>query len=222
MLCGKEVERVDIEYVELGKHFPQNMTVTRENPQTGEKETHALYRAFYSCADCAMKERLAWYKLNYEIGRENIEKIREENNLFRTLMTRVETMATTGEKGREISIRSYISQHRPGWEALPIDTLLLFLDLYQKHAAVFAEIINKKASKDEIKAHLEKKTETSKKQHTEVVEKARIAQNDGLKGTYTADEKKAVKSLMKAMRCSEEVAYNHIQTMMKMAQEKKG
>lgn len=218
MICEKEVERPDMEYVQLGKHFPPDATIERLNPQTGEVEKFSLYRSFYACANCAVKEKLEWYKVNYELGRENNKKLLDQNNLFRTLMMNVETMKAIGEVGETIANRTYINQHRPGWEALPIDTLLLFLDLYQKQAAVFAEILNRKASTEEIQSHLRKKTETSKKTHEARIEKQRIESNGGLKGEYTKDEAKAVKSLMKAMNCTEEKAYELINATVKAAQ----
>lgn len=179
-ICEAEIDRTDLEYVELGKHLPPNYR-----------------RSFYACNSCAMKEKLNWYMIAYEQARETIERQKTENNLFRTLMMKIETMKAIGSES-EVSVRSYILQHRPGWEALPLDVLMLFLDLYTKHASVFAEIINKKASKDEINAHLKERTENAKKQHKETVEKKRIEENDGLKGTYTKDEKKAILSLMKS------------------------
>lgn len=179
-ICEQKFDRSNIEYVELGKHLPPNQQ-----------------RSFYACHNCAVLEKLNWYKLNYELQREKIEGLKQENNLFRTLMLKVETMKAMGSDA-EVSVRSYVLQHRPGWEALPLDTVLLFLNLYQAHASVFSEISLKKASKDEIQALLKNKTETAKVQESKKVKEAQIKANDGLKGEYTKDEKKAILSLMKS------------------------
>lgn len=179
-ICEKSFDPSDVHHYELGAHLPPNHR-----------------RSFDACDSCAVLEKLNWYKVNYELARESNEKMKQECNLFRTLMMKVETMAAIGEEST-ISARSYILQHRAGWEALPLDTLIFFLDLYQKHASVFAELINKKASKEEISSHLRKKTDDQKATEKRVLDKARIKENGGLKGEYTADEKKALISLMKS------------------------
>jgi hypothetical protein len=200
-ICEKDFDPGDLEIVELGKHLPPN-----------------FQRTFKACANCAMIEKLNWYKLNYELSREKIEVLKTENNLFRTLMLKVETMSELGSEST-ISTRSYILQHRPGWEALPIDTLILFLDLYQKHASTFAELLNKKASREEIKTHLEKKTEQAKisdikKNEAIKKDKSPKVLDDGLTGKYSPDERKAVKSLMKTLKLTEEKAWVMVRQMM--------
>lgn len=195
--CGKEFDRTDLEFVELGSYFPKDAIIERINPQTGEHEIFHLNKSLYACHNCAVLEKLSWYKFNYELARNTIEELKVTNNNFRTLMLSVETMQRIGNEPA-VSVKTYIRQHRPGWEALPLDTLMLFLELFQSHASIFAEIINKKASQSEIEAANRIRTETATKKHKAAVEKDRVEKQGGLTGEYTADERKAMLSLMKS------------------------
>lgn len=199
-ICEVEFERNDLEYVQLRNNY-------QGYEQPGDP------KAFYACANCAMREKLNWYHTRFiEIG-ESAERGRTESNLFRTLMMNVETMESLGAEG-QVSVRSYIMQHRVGWEKLPLDTLMLFLDLYQKHAEEFASIINKKASKEEIQASLVARTKKAQKAVVDAV-KAEKVEKTGLVGEYTKDEQKAIKGLMNGpLKLSETKAVEMIRTVM--------
>lgn len=184
-ICGDSFDRNDLEYVALGNDLPPNL-------QTN----------FYACHPCAILEKLNWYKTRYELSRDTEKQRIEENNLFRTLLLSVETMKSLSNDS-DVLVKSYIRQHRPGWESLPFDTLLFFLDLYQKHAEEFSTIINRKASKDEIKAYNERKTKEGHKVHATKVAEAKEKKEASLPKT---PENKVILGWMKSLRLTKEQA----------------
>lgn len=181
-ICGDSFDRNELEYVTLGNDLPPN-----------------LQSSFYACHNCAILEKLNWYKTRYELSRDTEKQRIEENNLFRTLLLSVETMKSLSNDS-DVLVKSYIRQHRPGWESLPFDTLLFFLDLYQKHAEEFSTIINRKASKDEIKAYNERKTKEGHKVHAAKVQEVKERKEASAPKT---PEQKAVAQMMKTLKISE-------------------
>lgn len=194
-VCEKAFERSDLEYVAL-----------RNDPK-GYARPHDP-APFWACAPCTTREKLNFYHTRWLEGGANQERLLIENNLFRTMMMSNEVITKLANEP-STAVRSYLLQHQSGWETLPLDAMIMFLSLLSAHAEFFASMLNKKASQDEIRASLTKKTEAAKVSHKKQVIAQKAAET-GLRGTYTKDEIKAVKSMMKQMRCSEEKAYTLI------------
>ncbi len=78
--------------------------------------------------------------------------------------------------------------------------------------------MNKKASKEELQARLKEKSQLSTTQ-TQTSHKTRKTASAGstpsseLKGSYSKDEVKAIKGLMKTLKLTEEKAYETIKAM---------
>src|SRR5439155_5649010 len=185
-ICEKDIPRPSLEYVELGKHLPPNLT-----------------RSFYACHECATREKLSWYETNFTKSRDTIDKLKIELNEFRLLMMSVEVMQVIGENDNKTSIKTYILHQRPGWESLSLETIKHFLDLHEECAREFARILNQKASKEEIKAHLKSQTSEAIASQRDKTKLEKVKLNNGLTLEYTSVEKengttKAVKSLMKS------------------------
>ena|SRR6266581_4977853 len=107
-------------------------------------------------------------------------------------------------------------------ESLSLDTIKHFLDLHEECAREFARILNKKASQEEIKAHLRSKTEQAISSSKSKLSLEKTKLNCGLTLEYTSIEKengttKAVKSLMKSMKISEKQAYDMVNAGLKTA-----
>lgn len=200
-ICEKPFERNDLEYVAL------------KNDPEGYERPHDP-KPFYACNQCAKAEKLTFYYSKWIEAANDRKRLMVENNLFRTMMMGNESIIGISNES-EISIRSYLTQHKSGWEKLPLDSMHMFLTLMSGHAEFFASMMNEKASKEEIQAHLVSKTEAAKAQHKKNVEKQKIEET-GLKGTYTKDETKAIKGLMKGpLKLSETAAYEMLTGMMK-------
>jgi hypothetical protein len=206
-ICEQTFERVDLELVAL-KHSVQGYSGPNDPP------------IFWACNACATKEKLNFYHTKWiEAGEAQSTKI-IVSNLFRTLMLSNESILAQSNES-ETSVRSYLLQHQAGWEKLPLDSMLFFLNLLHAHAQFFADMINKKATQEEIKAHLISKTEKAKKDDVKKLVDQRKKET-GLVGEYTKDERRAILGLMKGpMKCTEKAAYEMICGVIKDAQAKK-
>jgi len=203
-ICEKSFDRSDLEYVAL--HNDHRGYARPDDPP-----------AFYGCAQCVVQQKLTFYHSRWIecASAADVDKTRylTENNLFRTMMMGNDAIITMSNES-SISIKSYLIQHKSGWEKLPLDSIHMFLTLLSGHAQFLAAIMTEKSTKEEIQAHLVSKTQAAKIKHTTKLEIQR-QENTGLKGTYTKDEAKAVKSFMKQMNVSEEQAYTLITGMLK-------
>lgn len=206
-ICEQAFERTDLELVEL-KHNVKGYPGPLDPP------------IFWACSYCACKEKLNFYHTKWIQAGESQQTKIIVDNLFRTLMMSNENIIAMSNEP-ETSIRSYLFQHQAGWETLPLDSMLFFLNLLSAHAEFFAAMLNKKASQDEIKAHLIAKTEKAKKDDV----KKNIQQREketGLQGEYTKDERKAILSLMKGpLKLSEKAAHEMITGMIQDAHKAK-
>lgn len=202
-ICEQPFERTDLEYVAL-RHSVRGY----EGPLDP--------KPFWACNHCACKEKLNFYHAKWIQAGESQQTKVIVSNLFRTLMLSNENIIAQSNEP-ETSVKSYLLQHQAGWETLPLDSMLFFLNLFSAHAEFFAAMLNKKASQDEIKAHLVAKTEKAKKDET--VKRVEQRQKEtGLQGEYTKDERKAILSLMKGpLKLSEKGAYEMICGMIKDA-----
>ena len=164
--------------------------------------------AMWLCAECETKEKLAYYQKAFENNQNALESLKSENNLFRSIMLRPNTMESIANEPLTSSPRFYIAQSRQGWEAMSLDTILFWLDVYQKYAECFADIANRKASKDQIQKALKA---NAKKQQIEVkkVQESKANKTVSERKKMTAEEK-AIHGLVKSLGVSEEVAKSMI------------
>jgi len=163
------------------------------------------------CLDCKTTLQLEFYKDGFDKLKARDNSSIRENNLFRVLMLNVDDMGTFAEDHKG-AIKLFISERKEGWEKLPIDRVMFFLDVFEAHARTFAEILHKKASLDELK--LLNKKETEKKVPKEKKEAPAKPPNDGLTGTYDAETKKALLGMMKNLKLSEDKALVMLKSMM--------
>lgn len=167
--------------------------------------------ASLSCKACSMSEQVSYWRLKYEANVDTAEKMKIVLNQYRTCLLLPQTMeqiAATSEPPNPSSLRTRLSS----LEDLSLDATLYWLGVHELYTKQLAENAGKKATKEEIQKHLEDKTKKTILAHKQMVEKQRIEKNDDLVGEYTILERKTIKSLMKSLKITEELAATMIST----------
>jgi hypothetical protein len=142
------------------------------------------------------------YKIALAQARADNEKLREENNNFRLLLL------TTPLEVDQV----YLAQQRNHWGLRPVEELMTFLELYEAHKNVFAELVHAKMSKTQVKEFLNKKVNAKEK----AAKDFRVNNNIGMteqekQESYVvraenAAKDKAIKSLAKSLKITYAVA----------------
>lgn len=160
------------------------------------------------CGKCEMIHRMETYREKYEQSRDSIERLKGELNLFRSVLLRPETMATLADDPMtpQPSV-SEIKRRVANLKDLSVDQLLFWMETYEIYTREISAVINAQASKDDLKAHLEKKTRTAILQ-TKAAMDAPVARRVAM----TAEDK-AIKQMMKALHCDEKTAREYVNSM---------
>lgn len=101
----------------------------------------------------ALREHITQLKVNLAESQTDVNKLRLENNNFRLLML-TESSVPTADK-------LYIARKKLSWQDVDIETLLTYLEVFQAHTELAAELIQEKKGKNSIKQHLKDKQEAS-------------------------------------------------------------
>lgn len=142
------------------------------------------------------------YKIALAAARSDNEKLREENNRFRLLLL------TTPIEVDQV----YLAQQKPHWAARSTEDLMMFLELYEAHARIFAELVHSKMSKTQVKEFLDKKAKSKEKAARDFRVKNNVGmteqekQESKILSTEEAAKAKAIKSLAKSLKITYDAA----------------
>ena len=115
-----------------------------ENEEKLKQELEKLQRELAKA-----QEHISQLELKNNALTQKCDEIKIQSNLFRTLGLTNDEMISHAEVGS--LYMDFISTHKLSWHQLDVNTLILFLDLFQRHAEIFADIISQKNSKINIK-----------------------------------------------------------------------
>lgn len=158
-----------------------------------------LARKFLACEHCGLVESVSYYRLEAEKWHNAADTRLLKVNLFKSCMMNVGTMQAlandpTTDQPSVVAIR----QRLQGIENFTLDEFQFYLEMYEIYAREIAKEYGKKASKEEIKKHLQDKTTNAIKEQQERVKKQEKKTTEQKTVARLTDEEKAIKGFMKS------------------------
>lgn len=154
-----------------------------------------------------LRDELTKLQENARVLESELVKLREENSRFRLICL---TPAT--HELPEID-KLHLAQRKILWQNEEIETVLLFLEVYEKHHQILQEIVlekrGKKALTEYVRERDNKKFQEAKALRENPPEKKKAAANASIMYSNDPDEHKAIKGYVKMFRnsgMSEELA----------------
>lgn len=158
--------------------------------------------SFVACQICGLQALVSFYRLNWEKSKDSEERMKAEVNLFKTVLLRPETMSAIAEDPTSDQPSKFTIQRRlQGIESFTIDQMQYWLETFELYARGIADLLGKKASREEIKQHLQDKTKKSLEASKKESEK-RVSIESKPAVKLSPDEK-AIKAMMKTFKISE-------------------
>lgn len=143
------------------------------------------------------------YQTRLALAQGEIDKLREENNKFRLLLLTQEMEPNS----------IYIAQQKQTWAAMPLDKAMAFLELFETHTKIFAEIVHSQMNSKQIKEYVTEREERKKaaaKEYRDAKSPEKKAQVAAAQG-YS----KAARSLAKTLKITYDAAEKMLEGMKK-------
>lgn len=142
--------------------------------------------------------------------KEVLESLRNASNNFRLLMF------TLRERPRDTD-GAYFFHLKDHWNVLPVEVVMDFLELFEKHFNLASEIVRERKGRDAIKIYNKAKLEEglAEAQRIRELPAKKAAEKQVKQAIAESDKKKrkAIEGLMRALNCDEETARGHLTAM---------
>lgn len=196
-VCEKEFERDKLRTLSLGNDLPPNDRVSN-----------------LCCETCELQVSVSFYRIQLEKSKGQVENLKTQLNLFKSVMLQPNTMAAIADEPMTDQPSMMVVRKRlSGIENFTIDQMQFWLETYELYARYIAEHLGKKASKEELKAHLQEKTKKEFERQKEA--KKKLESVESKPRVKLSAEDKAVQVYMKTLNLTEEAAKELISNMMK-------
>ena len=141
---------------------------------------------------------------------QTLASLRDNSNHFRLLMF------TLRERPKDCD-GAYFFHLKTHWNNLPVEVVMDFLELYEKHFVLASEIVRERKGRDAIKIYNKAKLEAGLEEAKRLRElPAKKAEEKRVKVALQESDKrkrKALEGLMKALNCDEATAKAHLEAM---------
>ncbi len=133
------------------------------------------------------------------------EKLRDENNKYRLLLMTAELEPN----------QIYLAQQKQMWTALPLDKAMAFLELFEAHTRIFAEIVHSQMNSKQIKEYVADRDERKKKAAQDYRETKNGTPEVRAANRVNGAQEKAVKQLAKTLKITYDAARMMLEGMKK-------